>query len=382
MQKPIYLDNNASTRVDPSVLEAMLPFYTTEYANPTNVLHAPGRTAAEAIERARSLVASTIGAEPPEVIFTSGATESNNIAILGVARRAGGRFRHVITTAVEHSAVLEPCRQLEREGFRVSYLPVDGHGRVNPADVERELAPETCLVSVMTANNEVGTLQPVAEIGRVCRDHGVIFHTDAAQAVGRIRTSVDEWSADLLSLSAHKHYGPKGVGALYIRKSVSPLLTPLHYGGHQEHGLRPGTPPVPLIVGFGSACELATTRLDEEPRRLDALREKLCTQIVNALPDAVLNGHPWERLPGLLSVGFPDVDGDLLVHALDRVAISQGSSCSSGSFRPSHVLLAMGLPEKVLRSTIRLGVGRFTTEQEVDQAAAFVVEAVRKQQGL
>ncbi|MBX9678910.1 MAG: cysteine desulfurase [Gemmataceae bacterium] len=382
MQTPIYLDNNASTRVDPSVLEAMLPYFTTDFANPTNVLHLPGRTAAAAIELARSQVASAIGAESSEITFTSGATESNNIAILGVARRAVGRFRHIITSSIEHSAVLEPCRQLEREGFRVSYLPVDSYGRVDPALVEQEIGEETFLVSVMAANNEVGSLQPVAEIGSICRNHGVLFHTDAAQALGRIRTSVDDWGADLLSISAHKHYGPKGAGALYVRKGASQLLSPLQYGGHQEHGLRPGTPAVPLIVGLGAACHLASTKLDEDQRRLEYLRESLRAIITDAIPDAVVNGHPLERLSGLLSLGFPNLDGDLLVHDLDRVAVSQGSSCSSGSFRPSHVLLAMGLPDSVLRSTIRFGIGRFTTEQEVEKAGAYVIEAVKRQRAL
>ena len=378
-QQVIYLDNNSTTPIDPEVLDVMLPYFTVQFGNPSNTLHDYGVQASEAVEIARAQVAAILGASPRQVVFTSGATESNNLAILGACRSRKSQYDHVITTASEHKAVLEACRRLEAEGFRVTYLPVDCFGMVSPNAVEQAITKSTLLVSVMGANNEVGTLQPVREIGTMCREHGVLFHSDAVQAIGRIPVNVDEWNVDLLSISAHKLYGPKGVGALYIRQSLATsCITPLVFGGGQEGGLRSGTLPVPLIVGLGRACGIARQRLDVEPQRLDLLRNTLRDAILAVLPDTVVHGHPEKHLPGLLSLGFPDVDGDLLIHFLSDVAASQGSSCSVGSFQPSHVLRAMGVCDSLAGATLRLGVGRFNTNDDIATAAKKVIAAVEQ----
>lgn len=376
MHNPIYLDNNSTTPVDPKVLEAMLPYFTTCFGNPSNTSHRFGSEAADAVERARKQVATLIGAEPAEIVFTSGATESNNLAILGLARTNAGRANHIITVASEHKAVLEPCRQLEREGWRVTYLPVDKFGSVDAVAVEAAISPTTLLVSVMTANNEVGTLQPVAEIGQICRERGILFHSDAVQAIGKIKVDVDELVVDMLSMSAHKVYGPKGVGALFIRRGCAKFLNPLMHGGGQESGLRSGTLAVPGIVGFGVACERALQQLPQEPLRLGDLRERLKNRFLDALPDAVAHGHPTVHLPGLLNVGFPGVDGDALIQLVQTVAVSQGSSCSDSSFEPSHVLTAMGISDELAIASLRFGVGRFNTQLEIDRAAEDVIAAV------
>lgn len=376
--EPIYLDHNSTTPVAPPVLEAMLPYFTLRFGNPSNRAHRFGCEASDAVERARAEVGTLLGAEPGEILFTSGATESNNLAILGAARNLRGRGDHVVTVVVEHKAVLAPCRQLEREGWRVTRLPVDGLGRVSIDDVARAITPRTVLVSVMLANNEIGTLQPIPDIGQLCEERGVVLHTDAVQAVGKLPVRVGDLGVDLLSVSAHKMYGPKGAGALYVRGGVREgVLAPLLYGAGQECGLRPGTPAAPNLVGLGAACRLALDS-PECPSRLRSLRDRLRHRLLEAAPDARVLGDPSACLPDLLCVAFPGTDGDALIHALQGVAVSQGASCSSGSFEPSHVLRAIGLCDDLARASLRFGVGRFTTEEEVDRAAWLVAEAIKR----
>ncbi len=376
---PIYMDHHATTPVDRRVLEAMLPYFCDEFGNAASVTHEFGRRAAEAVERARGQVAALIGAEPREIVFTSGATEANNLAIKGVAWMHASRGRHIITSATEHHAVLDPCRRLEREGWQLTVLPVDRYGLVDPDDVRRAIRPDTVLISIMAANNEIGTIHYVAEIGAIAREHGVLFHTDATQAVGHIPVNVRDWSVDLLSCSAHKLYGPKGVGALYVRRGRPPVrLAPLLDGGGHERGLRSGTLPVPLIVGFGAACQLAGELLEAEMNRLARLRDRLQERILTALEDVYLNGHPQRRLPGNLNLSFAYVDGEALLMSLPEVALSSGSACTSATPHPSHVLEAIGRSEELARASLRFGLGRPNTEEEVDFVAERVVAAVRK----
>lgn len=378
MRPPVYLDNNATTPVDPIVVEAMLPYFTRVFGNASSQQHSYGLEAARAVDRAREAVASLIGAQEREIVFTSGATESNNLALFGVARRYRDRGRHIITAATEHKAVLEPCKELEREGFTVTYLPVDQYGWLDPDDVSRALTDETILVSVMAANNEIGTLQPIRDIGRRCKERGVFFHTDAAQALGKIPLHVDEMGLDLMSLSAHKVNGPKGIGVLFVRsRGPCVRLQPVLYGGGHEQGLRSGTLGVPNIVGFGKACELAGAYRESEPARLLRLRERLSAQIRAGLRDVTVNGHATFHLPGLLHLSFAGIDGESLMHTLREVAVSQGSSCTAGSLDTSHVLRAIGLSEQWVRGSIRFGIGRFTTEEEIDWVSERVVQTVR-----
>ena len=369
----VYLDNNSTTPVDPVVFEAMRPFFTECCGNPSNQHHSAGSRAARAVEKARAQVAAAIGAEPESIVFTSGATESNNLAILGVCSTRRIPPGHIVTSAIEHKAVIEPCRHLEAAGWKVTFLHPDSQGLVDWRSVEDAITPETALVTIMAANNEVGTIQPIERIGEVCDRRGVLFHCDAAQALGRIPVDVGQWNVDLLSLSAHKAYGPKGVGALVVReRRKSEVLTPLCFGGDQESGIRPGTLPVPNIVGFGAAAELAITNLDGEPGRLRSLRQDLLSMTKGHCPDLVVHGHPANALPGLLSVGFPGVNGDEFLFALRDVAISQGAACTAGSPEPSHVLTAMGIGYDLARSSFRFGIGRFTTQEDIKQAAAEV----------
>ncbi len=376
---PIYMDHHATTPVDRRVLEAMLPYFCDEFGNAASVTHEFGRRAAEAVERARAQVAALIGAEPREIIFTSGATEANNLAIKGVAWMHASRGRHIITCATEHHAVLDPCRRLEREGWELTVLPVDEYGLVDPDDVRRAIRPDTVLISIMAANNEIGTIHEVAEIGRIAREHGVLFHTDATQAVGHIPVDVRAWGVDLLSCSAHKLYGPKGIGALFVRRGRPPVrLAPLLDGGGHERGLRSGTLPVPLIVGFGTACALAGELLDQEAARLRELRDRLQERIMASLEEVYLNGHPQRRLPGNLNLSFAYVDGEALLMSLPEVALSSGSACTSATPHPSHVLAAIGRSEELARASLRFGLGRSNTREEVDFVAERVVAAVRK----
>ncbi len=372
MNPLVYLDNNSTTPVDPVVFEAMRPYFTEFCGNASNQHHSAGSQAARAVEKARSQVAVAIGAEPESVVFTSGATESNNLAILGTCRRRT-QPGHIVTSAIEHKAVIEPCRHLEALGWRVTFLRPDKQGTVDWRAVDDAITPETALVSIMAANNEVGTIQPVERIGEMCDRHGVMFHCDAAQCLGRMPINVSQWGVDLLSLSAHKAYGPKGVGALFVReKRKTEILAPLCYGGGQEAGLRPGTLAVPNIVGFGAASELASQRLAADNSRLHSLRRDLLERLRNCCPELVVHGHPTDSLPGLLSVGFPGVDGDQFLFALRGVAISQGAACTAGSPEPSHVLTALGVGYELARSSFRFGIGRFTTADEIATAAGEV----------
>jgi cysteine desulfurase len=379
VRTPIYLDNHATTRTDPRVLEAMLPFFGERYGNAASRHHSFGQEASTAVEQAREQVATLIGAGPKEIVFTSGATESNNLALKGVAGLYRTQGDHIITTATEHHAVLDPCKRLERDGFRLTVLPVDRFGRVSPEQVAQALTEQTVLVSVMAANNEVGTLQPIHEIGRVCKEHAVLFHTDAAQAAGKVPIDVDEMGIDLLSLSAHKMYGPKGIGALYVRRRQPHVrLEPLFDGGGHERGVRSGTLPVPLIVGFGKACDLCRQEMPAEAARLAGFRERLRAGIQDRLSDTFLNGHPTERLPGNLNLSFAHVEGEALMMSLRDIAVSSGSACTSASVEPSYVLRAMGVSDDLARGSLRFGLGRFTTQEEVDFAAEAVVTTVQR----
>lgn len=375
--RPIYLDYASTTPADPRVVDAMQPFFRDRFGNASSV-HAFGQAAREAVDASREIIAQAIGAADPEaVVFTGGATEADNFAVVGAAYANEGRGRHLIVSGVEHHAVLEPARFLESRGFELTVLPVDGTGRVDPDAVRRAIRPETILVSVMHANNEIGTFQPVAEIGRVARAAGVIFHCDAAQSLGIVPIDVEALGVDLLAMSAHKRYGPKGVGALYIRKGT-PLARFLHGGSH-ERNRRAGTHNVPGIVGFGEAVRLAVAVMGEEAAWLRGLRDRMIAGL-RALDGARLNGHPTERLPGNVNVSFRDTDSESLLLALDLagVAASAGSTCTSGSLEPSHVLAAIGLPADAAAGTVRLTLGRGTTVEEIDRAAAIVEEAVAR----
>jgi cysteine desulfurase len=379
MSRPIYLDAHATTPVDPRVLEAMLPYFSEKFGNAASRTHAFGWVAESAVDRARELVAAAIGAEPREIAFTSGATESDNLAIKGVAEAERERGDHVVTTAIEHHAVLDSCRHLERLGFRVTVVPVEASGIVDAAKVVAAMTERTVLVSVMLANNEVGTIQPVAEIGRVTRERGVWLHTDAAQAVGRVPIDVEAMSIDLLSMSAHKIYGPKGVGALYVRRRGARvrLIAQMDGGGH-EGGVRSGTLNVPGIVGLGAACGILAEEGATETARLAVLRDRLLLRLEGELEGVELNGDRVRRLAGSLNVSFAAVPSDTLIGGLREVALSSGSACTSASLEPSYVLRAMGAGEGRARSSIRFGIGRFTTEEEVDRAAALVIARVRE----
>ncbi len=373
----IYMDNNATTRTDPRVVEAMLPYFTERYGNAASLTHAFGREADEAVEQARGQVAALLGAHPREIVFTSGATESNNLALKGVAAMYRPKGDNLVTVATEHKAVLDPIRRLEREGLHVTILPVDAFGRVSVEQVAQALTPRTILVSVMAANNEIGTLQPIREIGRLCKERGVLFHSDAAQAAGKVPLDVEEMGVDLLSVSAHKMYGPKGVGALYVRRRDPRVrLEPQMDGGGQERGLRSGTSNVPAIVGFGVACELCRQEMAGEARRLTELRGQLLGGIQDELSDVTLNGHPTVRLPGNLNFSFAGVKGEALLMALRDVALSSGSACTTASLEPSYVLKALGLDDELAHASIRFGLGRFNTAEEVDMVVRDVVRVV------
>jgi cysteine desulfurase len=372
----VYLDHAATTPVDPRVLEAMLPFFSEKAGNASS-LHAYGQEARAAVEEARAEVARAIGARPSEIVFTSGATEADNLAILGVALASQERGRHIITSAIEHHAVLEPCRWLARWGYEVTYVPVGRDGIVDPEDVRRAVRSDTILISIMAANNEVGTLQPVGEIGRIARERGIPFHSDATQMVGALPVDVEALGVDLLSMSAHKRYGPKGVGALYVRTGTP--LVPVQRGGSHERGRRGGTENVPGIVGMGAAFRIASEGMDEERSRLTALRDRMIREAL-AIPGASLNGHPTQRLPNNVNLSFEGTDSQSLIIGLDLrgVAASSGSACTSGSLEPSHVLLALGLPPERASAAVRLTLGRHTTDAEVDYALGALREVVAR----
>jgi len=380
MARLIYLDYNATTPVDPQVLARMLPYFTEHYGNASNKAHAFGWAADEAVEQAREEVAALLGAEPGEILFTSGATEAINTAIKGVAEVYGSKGNHLVTVATEHKAVLNACRALERRGFRTTVLPVDAEGRVDPDAVEAALTDETLLVAVMQANNETGTLQPIEEIGRRVRARGVLFLTDATQAVGKVPVSVEH--VDLLACSAHKFYGPKGVGALYIRRRPRVRLVPLLDGGSQENGLRGSTLNVPGIVGMGAAAAVAMNNLDEERQRLRTLRDRLEAALLAVLPDLRVNSGGTPRLPQTASLTFPGLSAAHLMRTLRGLALSAGSACATGNTNPSHVLKALGHSNADAAATLRFSLGRFTTQAEVDEAARQVVSAVEAPSGL
>jgi cysteine desulfurase len=384
---PIYMDHHATTPVDPRVLEAMLPYFTEHYGNAASRSHSFGWKAEEAVEAARAEVASLVGATAREIVFTSGATESDNLAVKGLARfhaapGAARQGRHLVTCATEHHAVLDSMATLEREGFEVTRLPVSPDGRLDPERVRAAIRPDTTLVSVMHANNETGVVHPVEEIGRLTRAAGVAFHCDAVQSAGRIPFDVEAAQVDLASLSAHKMYGPKGVGALYVRRRPRVRLLPLLDGGGHERGLRSGTLNVPGIVGFGRACALAAAEREAEAVRLLALRERLRLGILSGLADVVVNGSLAHRLPGNLNLSFAGVEGEALLLALRDVALSSGSACTSASLEPSYVLRAMGVPDGLAHASLRFGLGRFNTEEEVDHVVRLVLEKVRRLRAL
>ena len=383
VKTPIYMDHNATTPVAPEVFEAMRPFFVEQFGNAASRTHPFGWAAASAVEAARAQVAGLIGAKPEEIVFTSGATEADNLALKGVAAAYRPQGTHLVTCKIEHHAVLDSCKRLEKEGLQVTYLPVDTDGLVDPGDVAKAITPKTILVSIMQANNEIGTIQPLAEIGRICRERGVLLHSDAVQAVGKIRCHVDELHVDLLSITAHKMYGPKGVGALYVRtgKPRVKLVAQLDGGGH-EKGRRSGTLNVPGIVGLGKACELSGQVMAAEAECLTALRERLREGIVSRIPRVHLNGHAAKRLPGNLNLSFEGVEGESLLMSLKDVAVSSGSACTSDSLEPSYVLRALGLPNGLAHTSIRFGLGRGTTPEEVDYVVNRLAEEVARLRGL
>jgi len=375
----IYLDHHATTPLDPRVLDAMMPYLTGKFGNAASRNHQFGWEAEQAVEESRKRISRLIGAAPQEIIFTSGATESNNLAIKGVMEACAGKGDHVVTCAIEHKAVLDVCRGLERRGARITRLPVGRDGLVDPAAVEAAIGERTVLVSIMYANNEVGTLQPVNEIGRICRERGVAFHSDAAQAVGKVPVNVDAGNIGLLSISAHKMYGPKGAGALYVRRrDPRAQLTAQMDGGGHERGLRSGTLNVPGIVGLGEACALCAREMDEEGARLRRLRDRLRARLEAGLEEVFINGSMRHRLPHNLNMTFAGVEAESLMMGMPGLAVSSGSACTSAVMEPSYVLKAMGLADDAAHSSIRFGLGRFNTEEEVDCAAASVIEAVHK----
>ncbi len=384
--RPIYLDLQATTPMDPRVLDRMLPFLTLQYGNPHSRTHAYGWEAEKAVEQARSQVAALIGADAKEIIFTSGATEANNLSLKGVAKFYGaavdakGRLRkHIITTQTEHKCVLDSCRQLEEEGFRVTYLPVQPKtGLISLTDLEAAICEETLICSVMTVNNEIGVIQPIEEIGKLCRSKGIFFHTDAAQAVGKIPLDVNKLNVDLMSISGHKIYGPKGVGALYVRRRPRVRLMPLLSGGGQERGLRSGTVPTALAVGLGEACALAAKEMRSDAVHIDQLAKRLLNGFNGKLTHVQRNGDPDRTYPGCINLSFAYVEGESLLMALKNIALSSGSACTSASLEPSYVLRALGAEEDMAHSSIRFGLGRFTTPEEVDFCVEETVKHVSK----
>lgn len=376
--RPLYMDFQATTPMDPRVLDSMLPYQVNYYGNPHSRTHVYGWESESAMEKARKQVACLIGADPREIVFTSGATESNNMAIKGVARFYKARKKHIITTQTEHKCVLDSCRVLEAEGFDVTYLPVKSNGIIDLQHLEEMIRPDTSLVSIMTINNEIGVKQPIRDIGNLCRSKNVFLHTDAAQAVGKIPIDVIDWKVDLMSISAHKIYGPKGVGALYVRKRPRVRIEPLQSGGGQERGLRSGTVPTPLAVGLGAACEVALQEMEYDHNRVTILAKRLVQKIMSEIPDVVMNGDPELRYPGCINLSFAYVEGESLLMALKDVALSSGSACTSASLEPSYVLRAIGTDEDLAHSSIRFGIGRFTTEEEVDYTADKCIQHVKR----
>jgi len=375
--KPLYMDSQATTSLDPRVLDTMLPFLTSYYGNPHSRTHQYGWESEAAMETAREQVAGLIGADPKEIIWTSGATESNNITVKGVGRFYASKKKHVITTQTEHKCVLDSCRILESEGIDVTYLPVKSDGLVDMEQLEASIRPDTSLVSVMTVNNEIGVIQPVEDIGKLCRSKKVFFHTDAAQAVGKIPMDVNKMKIDLMSISGHKVYGPKGVGALYVRRRPRVRVEPIQSGGGQERGLRSGTVPTPLVVGLGAACALAKEEMEYDHKHVARLSNKLVEGITSQLPNVIRNGGT-SLYPGCVNLSFHCVEGESLLMALKDVALSSGSACTSASLEPSYVLRALGAEEDMAHSSIRFGIGRFTSDEEVEYTIERTVKEVNR----
>ncbi len=379
MNKAIYMDNHATTPMDPRVLEAMLPYFSNEFGNAASRNHVFGWKAEEAVEKARKQIADLIGANPKEIVFTSGATESNNLALKGVAEMYAERGNHIITAATEHKAVLDATKKLEKEGCRITYLPVKSDGLVDLEMLSEAITDKTILISIMYANNEIGVLQPIREIGRIAKQKKVLVHTDATQAVGKVAVNVIEDNIDLMSMSGHKMYGPKGVGALYVRrKNPRVQITAQMDGGGHERGMRSGTLNVPGIVGLGEACEICRREMAEESKRLGYLRDKLKDKLVGALDEVYVNGSLEHRLPQNLNLSFAYVEGESLLMGINDIAVSSGSACTSATLEPSYVLKALGAGDDLAHSSIRFGIGRFNTDADVDYVAGRVIEVVRK----
>lgn len=377
-ERPIYLDYQATTPCDPRVVERMLPYFTEEFGNPHSRSHAYGWRAEEVVEKARTQVARLIHADPKAVIFTSGATESNNLALKGVAHFYKDKKNHIVTCATEHKCVLDSCRYLEQEGFHVTYLPVQSNGIIDLNQLRDAIHEKTVLVSIMAVNNEIGVIQPLAEIGKICREKGVFFHTDAAQAVGKIPIDVEAMNIDLLSLSGHKIYGPKGVGALYVRRKPRIRLLSLINGGGQERGMRSGTLSPPLCVGLGEACSLAQIEMDAEHIRLTGFRDQFYQTIMTELDEVYLNGDLDKRIPGNLNLSFAHVEGEGLMMGIKDLAVSSGSACTSASLEPSYVLRALGVEEEMAHTSIRIGFGRFTREEDIEVAVQKIIKEVKR----
>ena len=376
--QPIYLDYQATTPMDPRVLEAMMPYFTYKFGNPHSRSHSYGWEAEEGVEKARGQVAKLIGADEKEVIFTSGATESNNLAIRGVAEFYKDRKNHVVTTVTEHKCVLDTCRHLEQNGFEVTYLPVQKNGLIDLEQLRAAITDKTVVVSIMAVNNEIGVIQPLEEIGKICREKKTLFHTDAAQAAGKIPLDVEAMNIDLMSISGHKIYGPKGIGALYVRRKPRVRLVPLIVGGGQERGFRSGTLPTPLCVGLGEAAEICQKEMAGEAVRLKKLQDRMLKGLHAKLPEIYVNGDLEHRIPGNLNISFAHVEGESLMMGIKGLSVSSGSACTSASLEPSYVLRALGVEEEMAHTSLRIGLGRFTTEQEVDTAVADLVHHVTK----
>ncbi len=379
LKTPIFMDNHSTTPVDPRVLEAMIPYFTEKFGNAASRNHLFGWEAEKAVENARNDIASLIHADPKEIIFTSGATESNNLALKGVAEMYREKGDHIISSGTEHRSVLDTVRRLEKSGLKVTLVPVDSQGIVHPEEILKAITDKTILISVMLVNNEIGTINPVAEIGKLAKEKGIVFHCDATQGVGKIPVDVEAMKIDLMSFTAHKIYGPKGVGALYVRrKNPRVRLAPQIDGGGHERGMRSGTLNVPGIVGFGKACQICNEVMPEESARIKALRDKLQDGIMGALDFVHLNGHPTLRIPNNLNISFSYVEGESLLMGLNKIALSSGSACTTATLEPSYVLRALGVGHDLAHSSIRFGIGRFNTEEEVDEVAKRTIEAVRR----
>lgn len=378
LKLPVYMDYQATTPMDERVFEEMKPYFLEKFGNPHSRGHAYGWEAEAATEKAREQVADLIGANPKEIIFTSGATESNNLALKGIAKFYGDKKNHIITATTEHKCVIDTCRHLEQEGFSVTYLPVQKNGLIDLNELEKAITDKTALVSIMAVNNEIGVIQPIKEIGAICRKHGVFFHTDAAQAFGKIPLNVEEMNIDLMSISGHKIYGPKGVGALFVRRRPRVRILPMINGGGQERGLRSGTLPTPLVVGLGKAAEIARNEMASESERMHYLFNKLYKGLVENIPEVYLNGDLEQRIPSNLNLSFAYIEGESMIMAIKDLAVSSGSACTSASLEPSYVLRAIGVGEDLAHTSIRFGIGRFTTEEEVDFAIEKVTGAIEK----